>query len=53
MNRHPKFKSERRQQQRDRQRFQMRHGGRPEYLLLQVGRILRRKPAPKKGRKGA
>jgi hypothetical protein len=42
MNKHPQYKSERREQQRDRQRFQMRVGGRPEYLLMRVGGILRK-----------
>lgn len=40
---HPQYKSERREQQRDRRRFQMRSNGRPEYLRLQVGSILRRR----------
>lgn len=39
--RHPQFKSERREQKRDRRRFQMVYKGRPEYLRLQVGHVLR------------
>lgn len=44
MKKQPEFKSERREAQRDRARWGMRVKGRPEYLRLQVGRILRAKP---------